>query len=80
MRGRMGGMKQFSIRDLLFLIVIVALALGWWLDKRPIPSRYQMRVSGNRAYVVDTATGQVWTDSYTSAGKDTDLRVPKLPK
>jgi hypothetical protein len=32
MRGRIAGMKQFSIRDLLFLVVIVALALGWWLD------------------------------------------------
>ena len=28
-------MKQFSIRDLLLLVIIVALGLGWWLDKRP---------------------------------------------
>ena len=25
---------KFSIRDLLLLTVIVALALGWWLDSR----------------------------------------------
>jgi hypothetical protein len=54
-------MKQFSIRDLLFLIVIVALILGWWLDRRPIPARFQMQSAGNGpVYVIDTATGQVW--------------------
>jgi hypothetical protein len=32
----MGGrnMKQFSIRDLLFVVLIVALTLGWWTDHR----------------------------------------------
>jgi hypothetical protein len=60
--GRMVGMKQFSLRDLLFLIVIVALALGWWLDRRPIPARFQMESTSTRAYVLDTATGQVWFD------------------
>jgi hypothetical protein len=55
-------MKQFSIRDLLFLIVIVALILGWWFDRRPIPARFQMQGDGNGpVYVIDTATGQVWS-------------------
>jgi hypothetical protein len=54
-------MKQFSIRDLLFLVVIVALALGWWLDRRPVAARFQIAGGGNGpAYVLDTATGQVW--------------------
>jgi hypothetical protein len=60
----MGGMKQFSIRDVLLLVVIVALALGWWFDRRPIPARFQLRTvagpNGSDAYVLDTATGQVW--------------------
>jgi hypothetical protein len=61
MRGRMGGMKQFSLRDLLFLVVIVALALGWWLDRRPIPARFQMVSSPNgTTYILDTGTGQAW--------------------
>jgi hypothetical protein len=31
----MVGMKlQFTIRDLLLLIIIVALAMGWWFDSR----------------------------------------------
>jgi hypothetical protein len=49
-------MKQFSIRDLLFLVLIVALALGWWLDRRPIPARFQMHVTTKHAFVLDTPT------------------------
>jgi hypothetical protein len=56
-------MKQFSIRDLLFLVVIVALALGWWLDKRPVPARFQIAGSGNTFCKLDTATGAVWFQS-----------------
>ena len=54
-------MKQFSIRDLLLLIVIVALVLGWWLDRRPVLARYQMVANSNgTTYILDTATGQAW--------------------
>jgi hypothetical protein len=54
-------MKQFSIRDVLFLVVIVALILGWWWDRRPTPARFQMQVttSPNRVFILDIATGQV---------------------
>jgi hypothetical protein len=61
-------MKQFSIRDLLFLFVIVALALGWWLDRRPIPARYQIQVVEAHAFVLDTATGQTWEKSFSPQG------------
>ena len=64
MRGRMGGMKQISIRELLLLFVIIALALGWWFDRRPIPARYQMQVVESQALVLDTATGQVWEKGF----------------
>jgi hypothetical protein len=55
-------MTQFSIRDLLFVVMIIALALGWWLDRRPVPARFEIQVTNDRAYVLDTATGQVWRD------------------
>ena len=33
LRGRMVGMKrQFSLRDLLWLTALVAVAIGWWMD------------------------------------------------
>ena len=56
-------MARFSIRDLLFLVLIVALALGWWLDRRPVPARFQIVASDRSAFVMDTATGQVWYQS-----------------
>ena len=75
-------MKQFSIRDLLFLIVIVALIFGWWLDRRPIPARFQIVTNADRVFVLDTATGQVWTEGYTPNATrtgDGGIREPKLP-
>ena len=32
---------KFSIRDMLLMTVIVALALGWWLDRSRLASRAQ---------------------------------------
>jgi len=52
----------------LFVILIVALALGWWLDRRSVPARFQMQVTTNRAYVLDTATGQVWSQKVLESG------------
>jgi hypothetical protein len=57
-------MKQFSIRDLLFLVMIIALALGWWFDRRPVAGRFAMGGGDNHAYLFDTATGQVWEKAY----------------
>ena len=77
-------MKQFSIRDLLFLVVIVALGLGWWLDKRPIPARFQIATVSvkDQGYVsvLDTASGQLWIKWVGNGGvppNDPDL-APKI--
>jgi len=58
-------MKRFSIRDLLLLVVIVALALGWWQERRSAGAvgRYQMTTSANGQMILDTATGQVFGNS-----------------
>jgi hypothetical protein len=58
-------MKQFSIRDLLFVVLIVALALGWWLDRRPVAARFQIHSDSTTTYVLDTGTGQVWQQHKT---------------
>ena len=58
-------MKQFSIRDLLLLVAIVALALGWWFDRRPpapAVGRFQLMRGSNNWVKLDTATGKVYFD------------------
>jgi hypothetical protein len=62
----MAGMKQFSIRDVLLLVVIVALALGWWFDRRPpIVGRFQLMRRSNNFVKLDTATGKVYFEGTT---------------
>ena len=73
-------MKQFSIRDLLFVVVIVALVLGWWLERRPVPARYQLQMTNGHACVLDTATGQVWEKGFESGYTSSDFLDPKANK
>lgn len=30
---RAAGMKRFTLRDLFWLILVVAMAVGWWVDR-----------------------------------------------
>jgi len=53
-------MKQFSLTDALFLLVIIGLAVGWSLDRRPRPERFVIEATTNRAFILDTSTGQAW--------------------
>jgi hypothetical protein len=79
----MAGMKQFSIRDLLMFVLIVGLALGWWLDRRQAASRFQLSTTTSRVFLVDTTTGQVWTRDYApgnAADDSSDLLPPKITK
>jgi hypothetical protein len=80
MRGRMGRMR-FSIRDLLLLVLVVALALGWWFDRRNTASRFQLQSSATHGFVIDTATGQVWEIGIRSDGAATgDVNAFTQPK
>jgi hypothetical protein len=67
-------MKQFSIRDLLFVVIIVALVLGWSFDRRPATGRFQLGGTAQSGILVlDTATGKIWSG-------DDAFVDPKLPK
>ena len=54
----------FTIRDLLWLTLVVALAVGWWVDRRP--PRFQVfdsrpgNISGKMRVLIDNETGETW--------------------
>ncbi len=77
-------LKQFSLRDALLLIAFVAVALGWWVDRRnrvAAPARYQMQTVEGHAFVLDTATGQVWEKWVppNGGGGTAGFHEPKTP-
>jgi len=62
-----GGMKlRFSIRELFWLILVVALSFGWWKD------RHQSEAELDRLYVKDVTVRAIAADTsdQTSDNKD----------
>jgi hypothetical protein len=57
-------LNRFSIRDILFVSSLVAVLLGWWIDRHrvsPVAGRFQLGTPNNgQTLILDTATGQVW--------------------
>jgi di/tricarboxylate transporter len=77
-------MNRFSIREILMLVVILALAMGWWVDRRSGLIRFQMHATSNHSYVLDTVTGQVWharldptSGGYFGSNDFTDIKLPE---
>jgi hypothetical protein len=64
-RGKMAGMKQFSIRDLGWLTLMVAVLLVWWIDHRNLMNRNRFTVEtvttpgGEPTVLRDNATGEI---------------------
>jgi hypothetical protein len=53
-------LPQFTIRDLLWLTVLVAMGLVWFFQKPNQPGRYQLGTDHSHALINDTATGRCW--------------------
>jgi hypothetical protein len=62
---------KFSIRDVLFVTVIVALIIGWWIDRTrlarqsPAPPAasggpYELIFNDNETLLFDARTGELW--------------------
>ena len=57
---------RFTIRDLLWLTLVVAMGLGWWIDRRSysVQPRFQLTEAtttfGIRTYLTDNQTGERW--------------------
>jgi hypothetical protein len=71
-------MEQFSIRDVLLLVAIVALALGWWFDRAPKTGRFQLHADGGQVLILDTATGQLWESSSATLFQNQPMKAPKI--
>jgi len=52
---------RFTIRDLLWLTLVVALAVGWSIDHWRKPSgRYRLVETGSRLRIFDDKTNTIW--------------------
>ena len=67
-------MFRFSIRDLLWLMVVVALGVAWWIDRRQLAHALEQRFTTNvEGFVIkiDDAAGLV----DVSIGSDDGVRL-----
>jgi len=49
---------RFTIRDLLWLTLVVAMAAGWWIDHKP--QRLEFSQSAKQLIMIDNKTGEKW--------------------
>jgi hypothetical protein len=55
-------MLRFAIRDLLWLMVVVALGVGWWINRNQLTSERIERIVAERK----------WEETLSSARQDAD--------
>jgi hypothetical protein len=63
---------RFTIRDLLLVMVIVALAIGWWVDHRrlaPAAVLWESRASALAQHMENEGVKVTWTESSTVVGE-----------
>ena len=56
-------MFRFTIRDLLWLMVVVAVSLGWWNERRKFEAYYQLVISNIKWTPAGPGPGYVHTDA-----------------
>jgi len=84
---------KFTIRDVLLTTIVVAMGLGWWLDrtklaKRDVPAappaseeRYELIETGkdrDKLYLFNPRTGQTW-ERYSAGEWTSYAKFPKQP-
>jgi hypothetical protein len=52
---------RFTIRDLLWLAVVVAVCVAWWFDHSHLSgTRYTIYTFEDKVYIIDHQGGQSW--------------------
>jgi hypothetical protein len=58
-------MFRFTIRELVLLTVVVAMGIGWWVDRRPTPAvMWERRASALAEFLRDDGWRISW-DAHT---------------
>ena len=67
-------MFRFTIRDLLWLMVVVAVSLGWWNERRKFEAYYQLVISNIKWTPAGPGPGYVHTDAEIMAAENAALK------
>jgi len=73
---------RFTIRDLLWLTLVVAMAVGWYVDRRSysVPPRFQVSFEDTDTMsLTDRQTGEVWVKIHDPAGVTRWYRTSPMP-
>ena len=74
------GWLSFTIRDLMWLTVVVALVMALIYVKWPSgQGRYQMTSGGSKTFFLDTTTGKIWAQ-YSDNGDWHEYPSPSYGK
>jgi hypothetical protein len=57
---------RFSIRDLLWATVVVAMGLGWWMDRHALNMKLHMSVSQSRRLYEVCVDAELTIDTLTT--------------
>jgi hypothetical protein len=67
-------MFRFSIRDVLWLTVVVALAVGWWLNSRPAKVTTELEWAAKHQELVNVLRTYGWQVTWEEQEVDCDGR------
>jgi hypothetical protein len=72
-------MFRFTIRDLLWLTVMVALGVGWWLDHRAWVQKYSATAHDSEIWQARTEQLQTRVDNLAERVSGSSAPTPSAP-
>jgi len=72
-------MFRFTIRDVLWLTVVVALLVAWWVDRRGVENRGEIRAAKIRSHAETLRTSLQMAAAAAAADVDWTLVDKPIP-